>query len=120
MKVIAKLAAFTLILSGLTACPPIDDDDGMMGANIDGGMTGMEGADSGLPDDFGDECVCEDESFVCEEPCSETLICAAFTCTLRCTEDSDCTDGFTCSALSDMNFDTDETTNLGTKYCLGM
>ena len=39
MKVIAKLAAFTLILSGLTACPPIDDDDGMMGANIDGGMT---------------------------------------------------------------------------------
>ena len=119
MQNILRTGLVGLALMTLTACPPADDGEGSRDAAMDGGMAGMGAADAGLPEVFGDECVCEDDAFVCEEPCDEALICAAFTCTLRCTEDAECPEGYTCAALSDTNFENQETTNLGTKYCLG-
>jgi len=113
MKRGIALSCLALLLSG---CPPIDDD----AEAGDGGIMEMGGADAGsLPEGFADECVCGDDEFVCQATCPEALICAAFTCTVNCTEDDECPDGYTCTALTEHDFENEETTNLDSKYCLG-
>lgn len=112
-KLIITLGCLVFMLPG---CPPIDDDAGAG----DGGVRQMGGDDAGsLPEGFADECVCGEDEFVCQASCPEELICAAFTCTVICTEDDECPEDYTCTALTEHDFENEETTRLDSKYCLG-